>query len=62
MASVAHVLTDLAALAGEARRKNQDVRSAIDNAHVLAKTLPANAQLSQSSESQTVFCAPFLLA
>ncbi|KAM9928608.1 hypothetical protein OXX59_001735, partial [Metschnikowia pulcherrima] len=33
MASVAHVLTDLATLAGEARRKNQDVRSAIDNAH-----------------------------
>ncbi|GEQ68999.1 hypothetical protein JCM33374_g2669 [Metschnikowia sp. JCM 33374] len=62
MAFVAHVLTDLSALSGETKRKNQDVRSAIENAHVLAKKLPATAQLSQSTEVQTVFCAPFLLA
>lgn len=62
MAAVSFVLSDLTALAGETRRKNSDVRAAIDKAQADARAVAPSTSVDSTPALQNALCLPFLLA
>lgn len=60
MATIAQLLADLAALAHEVKRKNHDVRLAIDRATAESRKLPSSTVISDIPGAQIAICLPFI--
>lgn len=62
MASVAQLVADLGTLSGDLKRKNTDVRRAIDLALAEAKKAEKSTPITSNPNLQNTLCVPFLLA
>lgn len=60
MATVAQLLADLANLAHDVKRKNHDVRLAIDHAMAESRKVAPTTAISDNSKLQVALCLPFI--
>lgn len=60
MATVAQVSTDLAGLTHDIKRKNHDVRLAVDHAMTEARKVPSTSIVSENPNLQVALCLPFI--
>lgn len=62
MATISLLLGDWALLASETKRKNSNIRLAVEKSQQMAKNFDALAQISNTADNQIIFTNPFFLA